>query len=180
MAHSRTITITIKTPFDSHVHLRRGSTLRAAARYTAERFGRGIIMPNTEPPIETIDQAIEYKNEILAAIPVDNEFEPLMTLYLTRNLTSKTIERGARGGQGIKIFGVKYYPWGATTNSQWGHRNILDAANVFRAMEDAEVPLLVHGEVHVNKQCRRGRPLRRGSNIRKRSIAACIGPVSTT
>ena len=87
--------ITIKKPFDSHVHLRRGAVLRAVAKYTAERFGRGIIMPNTEPPIDTVEQALDYKNEILSAASstpsehsnilqnvgmfAKEKFEPLMT-----------------------------------------------------------------------------------------------------
>ena len=61
-------TITIKRPFDSHVHLRRGATLRAVTKYTVERFGRGIIMPNTEPPIDTVEQAAEYKKEIFSGV----------------------------------------------------------------------------------------------------------------
>ncbi|MDO8552253.1 MAG: dihydroorotase [bacterium] len=153
-----TKTITIKKPFDSHVHLRRGATLRAVTKYTAERFGRGIIMPNTEPPIDTVEQALEYKKEILSAIPVSltnqvsqtnrNAFEPLMTLYLTKNLKASEIEKAASGG--TKIYGVKYYPWGYSINSQWGPRNVVDAKEVLQAMEGVGIPLLLHSEVHLN------------------------------
>ena len=62
-------TIIIKKPFDSHVHLRRGAMLRAVTPHTTKRFWGGIIMPNTDPPIETVEQAAEYKKEILAAVP---------------------------------------------------------------------------------------------------------------
>ena len=86
-----TDTITIKKPFDAHVHLRRGAILRAVTKYTAKAFDKAIVMPNTEPPVDTLDAAIEYKNEILAAPGVGN-FEPLMTLYLTKNLTPQEID----------------------------------------------------------------------------------------
>ena len=79
--------ITIKKPFDSHVHLRRGAMLRAVTPITAEKFSRAIVMPNTEPPIETCEQAAEYKKEILGALPRGNTFEPLLTFYLTKKLT---------------------------------------------------------------------------------------------
>ncbi|MSU73940.1 dihydroorotase [Candidatus Kaiserbacteria bacterium] len=138
--------ITIKRPFDSHVHLRRGAMLRAVTPITAERFASAIVMPNTEPPIDTVEMAAEYKREILAAVPVGNSFEPLMTLYLTKKLTPSEIEKGVG-----KIYGVKSYPYGATTNSQWGYRSILEAADVLKKMEEAGMPLLLHGEVHLNE-----------------------------
>ena len=88
-------------------------------------------MPNTEPPIETVEQAAAYKKEILAALPEGTTFEPLMTLYLTKNLKPTEIEKGRENG----ISAVKYYPWGATTNSQWGYRDILEARDVLNTME---------------------------------------------
>ena len=158
--------ITIKKPFDSHVHLRRGAMLRAVTPITAEKFSRAIVMPNTDPPIETVEQAAEYKKEILAALPNhssvlqntsirNSEFEPLMTLYLTKNLKPEEIERGfslagQAGENGTKVYAVKSYPYGATTNSQWGYRNILEAKDVLAAMENVGMPLLLHGEVHLN------------------------------
>ncbi len=139
-------TITIKKPFDAHVHLRRGAMLRAVTPITAERFASAIVMPNTEPPIDTVEMAAEYKKEILAAVPVGNSFEPLMTLYLTKNLTPAEIEKGVGN-----IHGVKSYPYGATTNSQWGYRSILEAKDVLKKMEEVGMPLLLHGEVHLNE-----------------------------
>lgn len=150
-------TITIKKPFDSHVHLRRGAMLRAVTPITAERFASAVVMPNTEPPIDTVEMAAEYKKEILAAIPKKWQgdalpfFEPLMTLYLTKSLTSAEIERAAVGAEGTKIYGVKSYPYGATTNSQWGYRSILEAVDVLKKMEEVGMPLLLHGEVHLNE-----------------------------
>src|SRR3989338_19024 len=146
--------ITIKKPFDSHVHLRRGAILRAVTPHTTKRFWGGIVMPNTEPPIETVEGAAEYKKEILAAIPSGETFEPLMTFYLTKNLTPAEIESGFTGESpapgGTKVYAVKSYPFGATTNSQWGYRSILEADEVLKKMEDLGMPLLLHGEVHLN------------------------------
>src|SRR3989344_5357309 len=145
-------TITIKKPFDSHLHLRRGAVLRAVTPYSTKRFGRAIIMPNTEPPIETVAHAVEYKKEILSAVPAGETFEPLMTFYLTKNLTPSEVERGFSGDAGVKVYGVKSYPYGATTNSQWGYRFVLEAKDVLKKMEEIGMPLLVHGEVHLNEQ----------------------------
>ena len=146
-----TDSITLKKPFDSHVHLRRGAMLRAVTPHTTKRFWGGIIMPNTEPPIETANQAAEYKKEILAAIPPNVAFEPLMTFYLTKRLTPAEIERGFSGDAGVKVHAVKSYPYGATTNSQWGYRSILEARDVLKKMEEVGMPLLLHGEVHLNE-----------------------------
>lgn len=142
--------ITIKKPFDSHLHLRSGATLRAVTPYSAARFGRAIIMPNTEPPIETVEQANVYKKEILGALPQGFLFEPLMTFYLTKKLSPSEIERGQLGEDGVKVYAVKSYPFGATTNSQWGYRSILEAKDVLKEMERIGMPLLLHGEVHLN------------------------------
>ena len=145
-------TITIKKPFDSHLHVRRGSTLRAVTPISGEKFMGAIIMPNTEPPIDTTEMAAEYEKEIRAAlpaqagIPAGNSFKPLMTFYLTKNLKPSEIEKGFPNG----VYAVKSYPFGATTNSQWGYRSILEAKDVLKKMEELGMPLLLHGEVHLN------------------------------
>ncbi len=142
-------TITVKKPFDSHVHLRRGAMLRAVAPITAEKFAGAIVMPNTEPPIDTVEMAAEYKKEILSAVPGSN-FTPLMTFYLTKKLAPADIEKGVSGDV-CKVHAVKSYPYGATTNSQWGYRSILEAKEVLKKMEEVGMPLLLHGEVHLNE-----------------------------
>ena len=144
--------LTIKKPFDAHVHFRQDAMLRAVVPITASHWSRAIVMPNTEPPIETIEQAADYKKEILASVRQGpalphGEFEPLMTLYLTKNLKPTEIEKGRENG----ISAVKYYPWGATTNSRWGYRNILEAHDVLKTMEAVGMPILLHGEIHVDK-----------------------------
>jgi len=143
-----TDTITLKKPFDAHVHFRRGAMLRAVVPHTTRTFAGAIVMPNTEPPIETVEQAAEYKKEILAAVPAGQTFNPLMTFYLTKNLKPGEIEKGFGNG----VYAVKYYPYGATTNSQWGYQNILEASEVLKKMEEVGMPLLLHGEVHVDER----------------------------
>jgi dihydroorotase len=143
-------TLTIKKPFDSHHHFRRGATLRAVTPVAARKFGKAIAMPNTEPPIDTTEMAAEYKKEIMAAVPAGDSFEPLMTFYLTKNLKPAEIEKGFSGASGVKVHAVKSYPYGATTNSQWGYRSILEAKDVLKEMERVGMPLLLHGEVHLN------------------------------
>ena len=77
--------LTIRRPDDWHVHLRRGAMLDAVVSYTARQFARAIVMPNLSPPITTIEAAIDYRAEILAAAARAGHprFTPLMTAYLT-------------------------------------------------------------------------------------------------
>jgi dihydroorotase len=144
-------TLTLKRPFDAHVHFRQGAMLKAVVPATARHWSRAIVMPNTEPPVETIERAAAYKKEILGALPEGSHCEPLMTFYLTKNLSPAEIEKGVNGEGGVKIHAVKSYPYGATTNSQWGYRNILEAKDVLEKMEEVGMPLLLHGEVHVDE-----------------------------
>ena len=45
--------LTIRRPDDWHVHLRDGAALASVVTFTAERFGRAIVMPNLKPPVTT-------------------------------------------------------------------------------------------------------------------------------
>src|SRR5690625_945601 len=75
--------IEIIRPDDWHLHVRDGNMLKAVMDATARSFGRAIIMPNLRPPVRTVEDARAYRERILAALPADSGFEPLMTLYLT-------------------------------------------------------------------------------------------------
>ncbi|KAK1279136.1 hypothetical protein QJS04_geneDACA003298 [Acorus gramineus] len=44
-------------------------------------------MPNLKPPITTTDAAVAYQASILKALPANSYFTPLMTLYLTDNVS---------------------------------------------------------------------------------------------
>jgi len=131
-------------PDDWHVHLRDGATLASVVGHTARRFGRAIVMPNLKPPVTTVAQAEDYRRRILASLPPDTRFQPLMTLYLTEATPAREIERAKASGT---VFAVKYYPAGATTNSQDGVRDLERVGNVLEAMQRHDLPLLLHGEV---------------------------------
>jgi dihydroorotase len=138
------MTINITRPDDWHLHLRDDVLMHAVLPDTARQFARAIIMPNLKPPVTTTRQAAAYRARILAAVPAGMKFEPLMTLYLTDNTTPQEIRVAKKSGF---IHAVKYYPAGATTNSDAG---VTDLRKTYAALEEMQyvgMPLLVHGEV---------------------------------
>jgi dihydroorotase len=136
--------LTITRPDDWHLHLRNGALLRTVIGHSARQFARAIIMPNLKPPVINVDQALNYRDEILMALPKDSSFEPLMTLYLTGSTSVTDIQQASASPF---IHGVKLYPAGATTNSDAGVSDIRKAHTLFAAMEKYDIPLLLHGEV---------------------------------
>jgi dihydroorotase len=139
--------VTLARPDDWHLHVRDGAVLAAVLPHTARQFGRAIIMPNLRPPVTTTEMAAAYRGRILAALPKDGpdaKFEPLMTLYLTDNTPPDEIRRARESGF---VHGVKLYPAGATTNSDAGVTSIAKCAKTLEAMQEHDLPLLVHGEV---------------------------------
>jgi dihydroorotase len=136
--------LTITRPDDWHLHLRDGAALKAVLPHTARQFARAIVMPNLKPPVRLVAEAAAYRDRILAAVPAGQQFEPLMTLYLTDNTRPEEII-AAKAAQFVKA--VKYYPAGATTNSDLGVTDIRKCDRVFEAMEQVGLPLLLHGEV---------------------------------
>jgi dihydroorotase len=134
----------MRRPDDWHVHLRDGDMLKAVAGYTAAQFARAIVMPNLSPPITTVAAAEAYRDRILAALPGDARFTPLMTCYLTDDIDPEELARGHAAG----VFtAAKLYPANATTNSAHG---VTDIRNIYPALERMQaigMPLLVHGEV---------------------------------
>ncbi|WP_298168443.1 dihydroorotase [Acidithiobacillus sp.] len=136
--------LTLIRPDDWHLHLRDGAMMAAALPDTARCFARAIVMPNLQPPITTVDLAQAYRDRILAALPADMRFEPLMTLYLTGNMPAAEIEKAKNSGF---VQAVKYYPTGATTHSEHGVTDLKRVYSVLAAMEKQDLPLLLHGEV---------------------------------
>jgi len=135
--------VTIQRPDDWHVHLRDGAALKSVVKFTAERFGRAIVMPNLKPAITTTAQASAYRARILAALPAGARFEPLMTLYLTDGTLPQEIDKAKAAGI---VHGVKLYPAGATTHSDAGVTDIRKVRATLARMEEVGMPLLVHGE----------------------------------
>jgi dihydroorotase len=135
--------LTLQRPDDWHVHLRDGAALAAVVKFTAERFGRAIVMPNLKPAVTTVALAQAYRGRILAALPAKARFEPLLTLYLTNTTAPDEIDRAKAAGF---VHGVKLYPAGATTHSDAGVTDIANVERVLARMEKIGMPLLVHGE----------------------------------
>ncbi len=136
--------LTLTRPDDWHVHFRDGAAMASVVAATARQFGRAIVMPNLKPPVTDVAAAQAYRERIVAALPAGARFEPLMTLYLTDETRPEQIARGKSSGV---VTAVKYYPAGATTNSASGVTDIRRCDAVLAAMQEAGMPLLVHGEV---------------------------------
>jgi dihydroorotase len=136
--------ISLTRPDDWHLHLRDGAAMAAVLPDTARRFARAIVMPNLKPPVTTVEAARAYRDRIRAALPAGLRFEPLMTLYLT-DLTPPA-EIGKARASGF-VHAVKYYPAGATTNSENGVTDLQRVYPVLAEMEKHDLPLLLHGEV---------------------------------
>jgi dihydroorotase len=136
--------LTLTRPDDWHLHLRDGAALAAVLPDSARRFARAIVMPNLKPPVTTVEHARAYRDRILAVLPQGLRFEPLMTLYLTDVTNPEEIARAKASGF---VHAVKYYPAGATTNSENGVTDLRRVYPVFAAMERHDLPLLLHGEV---------------------------------
>ncbi|HUX91702.1 MAG TPA: dihydroorotase [Gallionellaceae bacterium] len=131
-------------PDDWHLHLRDEALMHSVLPDTARQFARAIIMPNLRPPVTATAQALAYRERILAALPAGMSFEPLMTLYLTDNTSAEEIRRAK---QSRFVHAVKYYPAGATTNSDAGVTNMRKAYPALEEMQRCGMPLLLHGEV---------------------------------
>jgi dihydroorotase len=137
-------TLTLRRPDDWHLHLRDGPGLAAVVGPTARVFGRAIVMPNLKPPVTSVAAAGAYRDRIMAALPAGTRFEPLMTLYLTDNLPPAQVAEAKASGF---VHAVKYYPAGATTNSDSGVTSLDRVYPVLAAMEKHGVVLSLHGEV---------------------------------
>jgi dihydroorotase len=138
-----TSTLRLTRPDDWHLHLRDGAALAAVVGHSARQFARAIVMPNLKPPITTTALAQAYRERILAARPAGSAFEPLMTLYLTDNTSADEVRRARQAG----VVAFKYYPAGATTNSDAGVTGLAKTRKALEAMQREGLPLLVHGEV---------------------------------
>ena len=137
-------TLKIKRPDDWHLHLRDGEMLEAVLPETTRHFARAIIMPNLVPPVVTNEEAKAYRERIMQAVPSGDNFEPLMTLYLTEDTDPDDLEQAFKSGT---VHAAKLYPAGATTNSENGVRNFENIMPVLERMAEIGMTLCVHGEV---------------------------------
>ena len=142
--------LTITKPDDWHLHLRDGEIMARVLPHTAKCFRRAIIMPNLNPPITNLEMARAYRQRICQALPPEaafKSFEPLMTLYLSKALSKEELQRAK---ESAIIYGIKLYPTGATTHSQWGLDDLDDIESfypILAEMEKLNLPLLIHAEV---------------------------------
>lgn len=104
-------------------------------------------MPNLKPPVTTTELACAYREHLLASLPdtlIHGSFEPLMTLYLTDNTTPDEIVKAYATGY---IKACKYYPAGATTNSDAGVTDAKKTYPALRKMAELGMVLCIHSEV---------------------------------
>lgn len=141
---SKLIQIKLTRPDDWHLHIRDGEIMETVLPHTAKQFRRAIIMPNLKPPVTTTNRALDYREQILAALPAGSDFIPLMTLYLTDQTSPEEITRASQSGH---VYAAKLYPAGATTHSDAGVTQLKNIYPALQAMAELNMPLLVHGEV---------------------------------
>ncbi|MHC8441843.1 MAG: dihydroorotase, partial [Candidatus Eutrophobiaceae bacterium] len=135
--------IDLSLPDDMHLHLRDGAYMSDVVGFSSAQFGRAIVMPNLDPPVTTCAQACAYRKRIRAALPVNDAFNPLMTLYLTDNMPISELELLSKTPE---IIAIKYYPANSTTFSQKGITRIENTYAALEYMEEMGIPLLLHGE----------------------------------
>jgi dihydroorotase len=129
---------------DLHVHLRDNNDgrLQMAAPMTAKQFSRALVMPNLIPGITTVAQAMAYRDRILQV--TGDCFEPLMTLYLTEAASAQDIA-DIKANPGV-VHSIKYYPAGATTNSDQGVLSLRNVMSFLELMQENDLVLSLHGE----------------------------------
>lgn len=129
----------LRAPDDMHLHLRQGEALVHYARDAARSFARGLVMPNTIPPLTSPDAVREYASRIRRAAP---GFTPLLTFKILPDMDPGLVrslkEAGAVAG--------KLYPEGVTTNAEDGVRDVGALFPVFEAMAEEGLVLCIHAE----------------------------------
>jgi len=134
--------LTLKSPLDMHVHLRQDEVLRQVAPFTAEQFVGAVCMPNTLPPVDSVERYLSYIREIKESV-APLAFEPYVPLFFRSDYTREELT-AARD----QLFGIKLYPAGVTTNSEGGVAELSKIEPVLDIMQDLDLPLLVHGETN--------------------------------
>lgn len=138
----KTDTFTIRKMADLHVHFRRGEMLKLVTPMTAAQCGMATVMPNTTPGIFTAEDVVAYRDEIMAALPPDSKFNPIMTIKLRDDTTPDQILHAHTAGAKA----AKVYPAGVTTNSDDGVKSLRSLDEVFKRMESLGMILCIHGE----------------------------------
>lgn len=137
-------TLSLIRPDDWHVHFRDHTLLEHTVPATSRHFSRALVMPNLKPALTSVAAVLEYQQRILAQVPPGHTFHPYMTLYLN---TSVSTDELALAAQYPDILGAKFYPAGATTNSNEGVQDITALYPLFEIMQAHDLVLQIHGEV---------------------------------
>jgi len=102
-------------------------------------------MPNLSKPVTNLALAEEYYKNIKTTTTLfSRQFSPLMTLYLTDKTSAQEILEAAKSEI---VYGTKFYPAGATTNSKSGIVDISALYPIFEIMQREKLNLMIHGEV---------------------------------
>lgn len=137
-------TLLINRPDDWHVHLRDGELLQHTVPATARSFARALVMPNLKPPLTTLSAIEAYRHRIIAQIPQALDFVPYMTFYLNESVTADDLLKSKAFPY---LLGAKYYPAGATTNSEAGARSLKNLYPLLEVLQQTDRVLQIHGEV---------------------------------
>ena len=142
MTYSKSLII--RQPDDWHIHLRDKQALALTVNDAARQFERVLVMPNLNPPVTGVELAQAYRQRILDALESGLSIDPKMALYLTDQTTEAMVLAAA---QDPSVVAFKWYPAGATTNSDSGVTNIKKIYPALEAMQNNNVVLCIHGEV---------------------------------
>ena len=137
-------TVIINKPDDWHVHFRDEQLLAHTVAATAEHFSRALVMPNLKPALTSVDALLAYRTRIMAAVPEHSSFTPFMTFYLNEAVSIDELNKAATNPF---ILGAKFYPAGATTNSDAGAKSLTLLYPLLEALQANDQVLQIHGEV---------------------------------
>ena len=133
--------IIVRQPDNWHAHLRQDDLL-ASIFHHFNIYGRVLCIGNTRPLIETPDDALRYKNDILAHNVL---FEPVMCIMLTQDTTPEIVFEAKE--KGIRF--IKFYPVGISGKAIRGLRlyDYSSLFEIFPAITEAGLHLLIHAEL---------------------------------
>lgn len=135
--------IIITRPDDWHVHLRDHHALEYTVKASANHFGRALVMPNLKPAITTLASLLDYHQRILAHIPANRPFAPMMTFYLNEQVSPDDL---IKCREWPFILGAKLYPAGVTTNSDEGVHSLKVLYPLLDILQQQSLVLQIHGE----------------------------------
>ena len=127
--------ITLVAADDWHCHLRDEAALACTVTDHVRQFQRAIVMPNLEDPVTDVAKALAYRQRIMQHVPPESTFTPLMTLYITQDMTPTTMQQAC---QADFIYAGKLYPAGVTTHSEAGVDDLKSIYPLLEVMQQHE------------------------------------------